>query len=53
MDKQSTRDDTVLLVGYFDNEDKVETMRVEFRIANAELSALSTGHHGFKDSNNI
>ena len=49
MDERSIKDDTVLLCGYFDDEDKVETMRVKFDRAQVKISVLSIGHQGFED----
>jgi hypothetical protein len=49
MDEQSTVNGTVLLAGYADENDEVKTTRVEFKIANTDLGALSVGHLRFDD----
>ena len=49
VDEQSVKDQTVKLCGWYE-ECIVQTMRVEFNMANIKLGALSVGHCGFSDT---
>jgi hypothetical protein len=49
VDEQSIKDHTVKLCGLY-KEGNVQTMRVEFKMANTMLGALSVGHCSFADT---
>jgi hypothetical protein len=45
------KDHTVKLCGWDGGEeDYVHTMRVDFKLGNSQVAALSTGHMGFEDN---
>ena len=48
VDEQSVKHQTVKLCGWY--EGVVQTMRVEFNMANIKMGALSVGHCGFPDT---
>jgi hypothetical protein len=50
VDAETIKDQTVKLCGYFHEEGIVKTMRVEFKMGNVKMGALSVGHCGFPDT---